>query len=524
MSNAVFGAGLKIVVVAAGLELDVTSINITTGDYYLGNKFDIPTAMVSVNLGKVVNSSSKKASSQLTASQFKKLVEWGPAQIKCTVSKVDGLTIPFGLSVGEHVLFDGAVVSVALSQEAAFSGGGSVSCGLQIEHKVAGLFSGDLSTYPIYGAGAVSGSYTGGPKKDTIIKRVSAGITAGGSSKSVADFAKMLFNIRANPFDGDNLAGAGGESVFKFASGKSDVMSQLAAIDFQHIADKLPQESVFDFYMALGDTILNSVGYQTSYWDLLNTIVGIFDGWVVPNATGLVIRPYTPVMSRVEKSISNKEYTKIKMYRLGNMHPMDKYVGGGAAYGSNGLAANNYINGHVFSIVGLYSLPKALRRGDVMIRYEFNNALNIIATSANNPDTNKGAPESEMLKEYLTATDPNQSIGISNKEFVKTWLSSRVLQRALAPAGLQMITPLRFDLGIGNNIEIEMPKADNLASMGKFVGVVSGFDISVDAETKTPVSIYRIAGVLERSVYDSAITESKNAFATEVKSTGPWCT
>lgn len=520
MSRDVFGAGIKVVVVAAGLELDVTSINITTGDYYLGNKFDIPAAMVSVNLGKVVNSSNKKSSSQLTAAQFKKLVEWGPAQIKCTVSKVDGLTAPFGLSIGEHIIFDGAVVSVAMSQEASFSGGGSVSCGLQIEHKVAGLFSGDLSAWPVYGAGPVSGAYAGG-KHATNISRITRTM---GDSKNVADLAKVMFDVRANPPGGDNLAGAGGESVFKFASGKHDVMSQLAAVDFQHIADKLPTLGVFNFYAALGESILNNINYQTSYWDLLNTIVGIFDGWVVPNANGVVVRPYTPIMNKIEKSISNKEYTKIKMFRLGNMHPMDKYVGGGAAYGSGTLASANYTSGKVFGMVGLYALPKSLQRGDAVVRYEFNPALNEIATGAPNPDPNRGAAEKELLKKYLTDVDPNQAIQVPNKEFVKTWLSSRVLQRALAPSGLQMVTPLRFDIGIGNNIEIEMPKADNLASMGKFVGVVSGFDISIDAETKTPVSIYRIAGVLERSVYDGAITESKNAFATEVKSTGPWCT
>lgn len=513
-----FGAGVKVVVVAAGLELDVSSISITTGDYYLGSPFAIPKAHASVNLGKVVNSVSSKSASQLTAAQFKKLVEWGPAQIKCTISAVPGLTLPLGLSVGEHIIFDGAVVSVSLSQEATFAGGGGVSCGLELEHKVAGLWSGDLSTWPVFGASPVGGGYTADSTKKTVAAKV---VT---STTNVAEFTRILFDIRANPLPGDNNAGPGGESIFKFDSGKSDIMSQLAAIDFQQTVDKLPSKSIQPLYQAIANTILNNINYQSSYWDMLTAVVGALDGWIVPSANKVIIRPYTPIINKIEKRVSNKEYTKVTAYRLGNMHPMDKYVGGGAAYGSGTVGDQSFVTGQMSGLASTYVLPKKLQRGDVILRYEFNPALNGVAFDANKPDPNNGAPEVEMLKKYLLVSNPSQTNLTPNKEFVKTWLSSRVLQRALAPAGMQMVTPLRFDIGIGNNIEVEMPKSDNLASMGSFVGVVSGFDVSIDAQTKTPVCIYRIAGVLERSVYDGVITESKNAFATEVKSTGPWCT
>lgn len=514
MANAdIFGAGVSIVVKCNAGELDVCSIQLTTGDYFYGGQFAIPRMSVRVNIGKVVNAAGSRA--QITPAQFIQLVRWGPASVKCTVKEVPGLKMPVGLTKGDHTIFSGAIVSVAMDQTAAFDGGGSVAFNLEIEHKVAGLMQGDLSTYPIFGASPVTAGYIVSAQKQQIALAVS-----NLSSNNVKELTSTIFNLRANPQAGSRTAAIPGENIFNFSSG-GDVMKQLAEIDFQFVADGIPSNRRADFYFKFADTLFNAVDYKTTYWDMLQQIVGSLDGWVIPTADKVLVRPSLPLPRQIDKTLSTKEYTKITFNR-GRGAPTDIYVGGGAAYGSGVAGTENYIANRMDSLLGLYQLPSKLRRSDMILRYEFPPALNELCIAAG-PPVVPGAGELEMLKRYIPQQSQAANTGVPNFAFVKAWLAFRCLQRAACTTGILVFTPLRFDIGIGHGIEVQLPTSDGTTSLGSFVGTVSGFDIMIDAETKTPVSVYRIAGVLEKSVYDSSKSESKNAFASQVAAVAPWC-
>lgn len=510
----IFGAGIKVTVEAGGLELDVFNLQLKTGDYFYGGGFSTPTMSVAVNLGKVVNKADAKV--QLTPAQFKKLVEWGPAKVKCTVKQVPGLTTPVGLSVGEHIIFEGAVVAVSMAQEASFLGGGNVSFGLQIEHRVAGLFQGDLSKWPVYGATPMAGSYLESERKISIERLIT-----GANGPDIAALAKTIFDIRANPSVGNNQSALPTENIFNFSSG-GDALAQLAAMDFKFIADGIPANVRQQFYKSLARNIIFNIDYETTYWDVLTTLLGSLDGWMIPTASKVVVRPFLPIPRTIQKVITTKEYTKMEFNKSGNGHPMDKYIGGGIAYGSGTVGENLYLANKVRGVLGIYTLPKALHRNDAIVRYEFNPALNDLVSSTSVPATN-GAAVEEMLKPFFRNANVSALPNIPNADFVVKWLGMRCIQRAIASSGIVVYTPLRFDIGIGNGVEVKLPTTDGSNSLGSFVGTVSGFDIQIDAETKTPVSIYRLAGVLEKSVYDNVKSESKNAFASQVEPTGAWC-
>jgi hypothetical protein len=508
----IFGAGIQVIFNSAATgDLDVFSIQMNTGDYF-GGGFSVPRMTVQVNVGKVVNNDSGK--SQITATQFKKLVSWAPATVKVIAKSVPGLKQPTGLSPGSHTIFDGAVVAVSLAQEASFSGGGNVLFQIEMEHKVAGLFQGDMSTYPIFGASPMAANWA-----ESQQKRIDSGLKNVQQSKDLAEFTKAVFAIRAIPDVEEH--GSQKESIFKFSAG-GDVMSQLAAVDFKFSIEGIAQLTLQNFYKMVASTALNGIGYETSYWDLLNMLVSTFDGWIVPSSDKVIVRPRLAIPKSIEKTITAKEYTKV-MFNRGAGGPMDKYVGGGAAYGSGVIGQDKWLAGSIHSLMGSYVLPTTLRRGSMLLRYELPPSLNMLVNQDVAP-SGDGAQEMEMLKPFLRASKlDTPSRILPNAKFVQDWLAFRCMHKAVASSGVTLYTPLRFDIGIGNGVQIELPTADGTTSLGSVVGTVSGFDISIDAETRTPVSIFRIAGVLEKSVYASAVAESKNAFTTKVDKTGPWC-
>lgn len=509
----IFGAGVSITVTCGGTTLDVCGIQMTTGDYY-GNTFSFPRMTVRVNVGKVVNTANGK--SQVTPAQFMNLVKWGPAKVTCTVKSVSGLKQPIGLPDGEHVIFSGAVVAVAMDQSASFDGGGSIAFNIEIEHNVASLLQGDLSTYPIFGAGPVAVSYTDAASKVSTAIRVAEEVGRTGDIRAIT---RRLFDLRANPPAGRRVSNAAGENIFNFSS-SGTVLANFDAIDFKMNIDKVDSAIKSQFVTILLQSLLNDITYEVTYWHMLQSIVTSLDGWIIPTASGVQIRPMLPIPGSIDKKLTTKEYTKITFNR-GRGSPMDLLVGGGAAYGSGAIGGVTYVAGEINALIGIYELPKSIRRSDMMLRYEFPPALNILATPAGKPVV-PGAGELEMLKNNVIQSAAGPTAGIPNRKFVNEWLAFRCLQKAVASTGILVYTPLRFDIGIGHGIEVQLPSAGG-GSVGSFVGIVSGLDILVDAETKTPICAYRVAGVLEKSAYTSAKSESKNAFASQVAAVAPWC-
>lgn len=510
-TKTVFGAGVKVHLECVAGTLDVFSIQMQTG-VFGESDFPIPQMTCAVSLGTVVNKTGNKK--QLTPAQFKQLIQWGPAKVICEVTSVVGLTLYKGLKLGTNVIFDGAVTDVAFNQESSFQGGGNISCSISLQHKVAGFYQGDLSTWPIFGANATNGSFL--DLKKGVSPDVMAAAMQGNTDYKT--FINKIFNVRAKPpqapTSNDPI-----ENLFNFTSG-GDIMAILNSVDFNVKLDKLPTNLLQQFYDDVINSTFNSIGYDTTYADILKIMLDITDSWLVPSAAGLKIRPRAAA-PKVTKVLTNAEYSRIEFKGSSGM-PMDRFVGGGAAYGSGNIGNITFVAGEMTGLIAIYNLPKPLARGGLKLRYEFPSYLNsLVAATAG-----KYVPGPKEIDGYrpeeLKVADTANATTLLNSSFAKAWISYQTLRRTLRSSTIVVSTPLRFDIGVGNGIEIQAPALDGGESLGSLCGTVSSISISVDAQMKTPTCLYYITGVAEKSVYDSISKDAENPFSTSTTDTGNW--
>lgn len=512
-TKTVFGAGVKVHLECVVGTLDVFSIQMQTG-VFGETDFPIPQMTCAISLGNVVNKSGSKK--QLTPAQFKQLIQWGPAKVICEVTSVAGLTLYKGLKLGTNVIFDGAITDVAFNQESSFQGGGNISCSVALQHKIAGFYQGDLSTWPIFGANAINGSFLDGGNKKGIAPDVIGAAAKGNTDYKT--FISSLFSARSKP-EQAKVGADPIENLFNFTSG-GDLMSIFNSVDFNIKLDKLPSNLLQEFYTNVVVTTWNSINYDTTYADILKTLLDITDSWIVPTASGLKIRPRAAA-PKVTKVLTNSEYSRIEFKGSSGL-PMDRFVGGGAAYASGTIGNITFVAGEMTGLISVYNLPKPLARGGLKLRYEFPSYLNSLVNATSGTYV-PGPKEIDGYRpEELKVADTANATTLINSSFAKAWISYQTLRRTLRSSTIVVSTPLRFDIGVGNGIEVQAPALDGGESLGSLCGTVSSISISVDAQMKTPTCLYYITGVAEKSVYDSISKDAENAFSTSTTDTGNW--
>lgn len=514
VDRTVFGAGLSVRLECSAGTLDVFSIAMDTSIFGSGGRPPIPTMRCEVNLGTVVNKAGAKT--QITPQQFQQLVAWGPAKVVVKVEAVSGLVAYKGLLMGDNIIFTGAVVNVTFGQESAFQGGGNISCTVTLDHQIAAFFQGDLSTWPVYGAACMNGTYL-----DDIHKKTPDTIAANATllGKDYKAFCRQIFESRAKAEGATPVSNE--ISAFQFTNQNSGVMGVFDSIDFQMDLDNLSPDSFVHFYWEIVNIIVNSISYDTSFADMLGILLDLVDGWIVPNSTGFVVRPRAAA-PKVTRVLTSSDYTRISFGGDAG-DPMNKFVGGGIAFAAANAGGTSFTGPDEPGAVGVYNLPPPLARSSLLFRYEMPTYLNhLIGRNTSQKDGSNKELDSynpQQLEVVLASDKFNQ---ILNSEFAQKWIAYKTLQRTLSAMGIVVITPLRFDIGIGNAVEVQAPSLDGVTSLGSMCGTVTSVKMMIDGQSKMPVCQYIIAGVAEKKLYDSIFQDAKNPFSTSNTDTGSW--